>query len=760
MKHIIIVWLFFAGFTNFNYAQTLMGVVVQHEHHDKAHADAGKDSAHEHVVPVPGVVVMWEGTDVTTITGNEGRFRIKSVGYPAKLILLAPGCAPDTLAFDAHPGNAIHYEIKDEEELDGFEVKAHAPKYSLVEPRNMQFITQSDIKKAACCNLSESFETNASVDMNYTDAVTGTKTIRMLGLDGIYTQILFENIPFVRGLESKYGLSMVPGTWAESIQITKGAGSVTNGFESMAGQINIEFQKPDVNEREQFYANVYVNHQLRSELNFHYRHRINKTWSALLLLHAMDMSTTPDRNKDGFMDSPMNRTYAGTLRLRYVTPVVEGFITAGGAYQRNMGGQTSFTGHDHDHTNMALFGSEIVSQQGHFMIKNGFLLPNTKAASLGIIGSGRYYDMEAMIGNYMYTGIQRSVHLNTIYENMLGNTLHKIRTGISYNLDDYRESLADSAYTRTESIPGVHAEYSYNDDFRWNIVAGVRADYHNLYGLWLTPRLHFKYTLTEFAALRLSAGKGYRRSNAIAENLSTLASSRIVKFTDDLHPEESWNAGISYSQEFRIKKQSGIVRLDYYYTTFVNQMVINLENPDFVKFGNLDGKSYSHAAQAEWTQDVTEGFTLTAAYRFTLTRSTFDGVEKYMPFVPLHRSLLNAGFETENEKWRFDITGNFFGASRLPDTWQNPEAYQLSYYSKPYFSLSAQITKVFRFFEVYLGGENLTNYIQPNAIIDPENPFGSFFDASLIWGPVNGAIVYAGLRTTIKTDRNVKINEL
>jgi len=740
------------------YAQMLHGVVLMPEVHKQNGVEA------EEIAPVPGALVYWTGSTDVAVTNEKGRFQLKSQGYPAHLVISVPGLKSDTLYLESHPDKAVSYIAKSAQELTGVEVKGRSGGFSFVEPRNMQMLTQSDIKKAACCNLSESFETNASVDVNYTDAVTGTKTIRMLGLDGVYSQMMVENIPFIRGLESKYGLMFLPGTWVENIQITKGAGSVTNGFESMTGQINVEFLKPDRDEREMLFVNAYLNNMLRAEVNVHYRQRINKVWSSMLMLHAMDMSHVNDVNKDGFMDSPMNKTLSGMWRWRYETAAVEGQITAGGAYRRNMGGQNEYRhgvndDAGHHHGKDSIFGVDIITRQGYVMWKNGFLMPKRRFGTLGLIGMAKYSDMESLIGNTTYQGIHRHLYFNSIYESIIKTTLHKYRTGISFQTDDYREVLNDSAFVRTEHIPGVHFEYTYDDDFRLQMVAGIRADWHNMYGLWLVPRLHAKFVVDAQTLIRVSGGRGYRRPNAVAENMSAFASSRRFMVTNDVMPEETWNAGTSFTREFRVGKRDAIIRADYYYTWFANQMLVNLEDPRTVRIQQVTGKAFAHAAQVDLSYYLNKQWEVNVAYRYNLVRSKYDDIMLDMPFVPRSRALFNTAYETKKALWRYDFTVNFFGYSRLPNTAANPLEFRLMPESNRYATLNAQITKVFRYFEVYVGGENLLNYIQPNAIVDAQNPFGSYFDASLIWGPLNGIVAYGGIRTKFKNDINVKIKE-
>lgn len=744
LKYILLLFLLLsAGTLN---AQRIWGLVVIEEHHgDEIHTE-----------PIPGVVIYWADEQAPVTSDVNGQFSIKRRGeWPADLVFQPGGFPRDTLHLTEPPEDDILMTIRPHalQEVT-VESREKATTFSFMDPRSVESLGPASLKKAACCNLSESFETNASVDVNYTDAVSGTKTIRMLGLDGIYTQIMVENIPAIRGLESKYGLTLIPGTWANSIQITKGTGTVVNGYESMAGQINIEVLKPDQDENEPVYVNLYGNINGRLEANIHLRHRLSHHVSSMLLLHAMDLSAEHDRNNDGFLDMPFNRTFAAMNRWRYSYDAVEGHITAGGSYRNSTGGQVGFE-RGMDALTSDVYGVVVETKQAYLTWKNGLLFPESKFSTIGLIGSARFFEMDAMLGRTQYKGINRQLYFNSIYEDILGNTFHKFRTGLSFQLDDYRERLNDSTFNRTELVPGAYFEYTFDNTHRTQILLAGRVDYHNLYGLWLTPRVHARYNLNENMILRVSAGKGYRRPNAVAENISYFASSRQPVF-GTVDPEVSWNAGGSLTWDFRLGKREGVVRLDYYHSWFENQLVVNLENPDFVEFDMLDGRSFSHAAQIDASYEVMRGLDLSVAYKYVYNRSTFDGLEKDLPFVPRDRALVNVAYETMNRIWKFDATVNFFGYARLPDTRQNAQQFRLKGHSDPYYLLNAQITKQFRHWEVYLGAENLLGYLQPNAILDPENPFGNEFDASMIWGPLNGRIIYIGFRTRIKTKESAE----
>jgi len=700
---------------------------------------------------LPGVNVFWAGTTIGTVTNEGGEFSInKAQKLPAKLVFSFVGYKTDTVDIHHSSSEEIKIQLKNTVELQEVTVegKQQTTKISTMSSINIESISSGELKKAACCNLSESFETNASVDVVFSDAVSGAKKIQMLGLDGIYTQIMFENIPLVRGLGSSYGLNYVPGTWIESIQITKGTGSVVNGYESITGQINLEYWKPD--ESDKLFVNLYGNHNGRSEANVHYVQKLSPKWSTLLFAHGSNVGLKNDHNKDGFLDMPLSTQVNIFNRWKRVSQKMMTQFGVSALWDEKTGGQTEFNYED-DFGNQTLYGVGINSKQMEVYGKNGFLFPESPYKSVGLMASARIHQQDAFFGLKKYSGKHQSVYFNAIYQSIISTTAHKYKTGMSFQLDDYSEAFNDSAFTRTELVPGAFLEYTYGDSSTVSLVAGVRADYHNLYGLQINPRAHFKYNIKPLTSLRISAGKGFRTANIFAENPTIFASSRDVIVKEQLLPEEAINAGISFTHKFNIFDRDASFNLDYYRTEFLNQVVVDLDkNPQKVYFYNLNGKSFSDSYQADFTIQPVERIDVKLAYKHYNVKTTYSEQLLQKPLVPKDRALFNIAYETGNKKWKFDFTANWFGKSRLPNTSSNPEAYRLDGFSDEYFTLNAQITKVFKHFEWYLGGENLLNYKQPNAILAANDPFGKHFDASLIWGPVNGRVIYSGIKYNLK----------
>jgi len=716
----LVLFLLFMGLGNLN-AQKISGVVTDE-----------KDE------PLAFVNILWAYTQTGVSTDESGKFKIdKPEKYPGLLVVSSVGFKTDTIKVWENM-KKITVVMKSNLDLKEFEVaeRKSATSVGTMSTDKVETLSAEELKKAACCSVSESFTTNASVDVNVTDAVSGSRKIKMLGLDGIYTQIQFENFPLVRGLSASNGLDYIPGTWVNSIQIKKGAGSVVNGYESIAGQINVELLKPDVAEK--LFVNVYGNEMGRLELNTHISKKINNKWSTMFLLHGGNQSFEIDRNDDQFLDIPLKNTAILMNRWKYFGKTFRTQFGVRGVFNDVNSGQKKALENPYQ--------VNIRNNQLYVFGKGGFILNNDN--SIGIISKFKYHDHKSTYGLTKYDADQRNLYVNLTYADEIIDEKNSIKTGLSLNYDNYRHNFNDSAFTNLEVVPGVFLEYAYVGD-KLSVVAGIRGDNHNQFGGFVSPRFHMKYNLTARSAFRLSAGKGFRTTNVLIENSSYLVSSRKVNFTETLNPERAWNYGVSYSHKWTIKDVEVSVNGDYYYTDFKNQVVVDVENKDFVSFYNLNGKSYSHAFQLEGSVEY-KSWEFRTAYKFLDVMTDYASGLKRKPFTPKDRVLLNLGYRSRYDKWKFDITTLWTGLSRVPSTEGNPENAVRKTESETFFVVNGQITRKFRLFEAYLGAENLFNYRQGNPIIDSENPFGDHFDASMIWGPVSGRMVYIGFRYSIK----------
>jgi outer membrane receptor for ferrienterochelin and colicin len=627
-------------------------------------------------------------------------------------------------------------------DIEGVVVAGRSPgaHFDRVNPVQTQIITQNELERAACCNLSESFETNASVDVSYSDAVTGAKQIQLLGLAGTYSQIQVENIPALRGLASTFGLGYVPGSWMESIQVSKGTASVANGYESIAGQINVEYKKPW--DDEVFFVNGYTNSLGMAEFNTNFSTNVSPNISTMVLAHIENMSFENDHNHDTFLNHPLVKQYHLLNRWKYDGNSFESQVGIRLLDEDRRAGQLP-----HESITNP-FGIDIQTRQYEGFGKAGYIFnrPNT---SLGLIASASMHDQQSVFGTSLYTGKQQSLYSNLVFITYIGQTNHTIKTGISYTYDDYNETLNSQGLNRTEKVPGAYLEYTYKwlEDF--SLMAGARVDRHNMFGTLFTPRLHMRYQPIQQLNLRASIGKGYRSPSVIAENMYLLASSRNMIFVEDIGIEEAWNFGVNITQKYLLWFRELTINTDFYRTSFANQLIVDMDrDPTNVYFYNLDGKSYSNSLQAEVSYSPFPRFDFSVAYRWNDVRSTINGELQEKPLVSQFKGFFTTSYQTES-KWQLDYTLHLNGGGRLPNTSHLPEELYRGERFPSFITMNAQVSKTIDRWAVYIGVENLTGYTQKNPIISSENPYSPFFDASMVWGPLTGRKFYIGFRYAI-----------
>ena len=710
--------------------------------------------------PLPGANVYWLNSSIGTITANDGTFSLPYKFSYSKLIISYVGFKTDTI--DVKSNTFIKHVLQSTDELDAVTItsRKQATAKSYLKATNTFTVSADELLKAACCNLSESFETNPSIDVNFADAVSGTKQIKMLGLNSPYILIATENIPAIRGASQAYGLSFIPGTWVESIQITKGTGSVVNGFESIAGQINAELVKPNTNDK--LFVNAYTGVNGRLELNTHINQKMTDKWSTGLYVHGNHRDKKFDKNDDSFLDVPLKEQINVMNRWQYTNGEkgIVSFINLRYLNDNTQSGQVAFN-EDTDKGTTNAWGSEINTERFEATTKLGFVNPEIPYQSLGFQTAFSHHKQASYFGLNAYDITHNSFYSNLVYNSIISDSRHKIKTGLSFTYDYYDELVNTTIYERVENSVGGFFEYAYDNLDKLTLTAGLRVDQHNRLGFFVTPRLHLRYSPWGKSAFRASIGRGKRSANIFAENQNMFSSSRQINVSNSggknygLDPEIAWNYGVSYLQGFNLFGRAADITLDYYSTNFKNQVVVDWENPFEVNFYNLKGKSYANSFQFEFNYNAFEGFDLRTAYKYYDIKTDYNSGKLTKPLTPQHRLFANASYETHikdnGAQWKFDATYNWLSKQRFPSTDLSALEFQLPKHSPTIGTLNLQVTKVFSpKFEVYLGGENVADVKQNNPIISADNPFGSNFDTNFVYGPIFGSMYYAGLRYRIK----------
>ena len=706
--------------------------------------------------PIYGAKIKLLQAKTGAVSREDGTFElVLPKELPDTLVISAFGYNPDTLIVSKKDRftalNILLYSDKLLPEIL-IEYRKNGHSISRLKTLHVEELTAIELRKAACCNLSESFETNASVDVNITDAVSGAKKIQMMGLDGVYTQIQMENIPYLRGLESAFGLSSLSGTWIESIQITKGTGNVVNGYESMAGLVNLELKKPD--EMEKIYLNVYQNIFGRSEFNFNKGIILNPKWSTGFLGHVSSTYGNIDRNKDAFRDLPTGDNTAFMNRWAYKGKKMEAQFGINFYRDRKVGGQTSFFRNEENQVDTINYGVLINSKHIDIYGKTGFF-GKRPMQSLGIVYNIKHQEIDGFFGLKNFSGLEKRGYINVIYDDIIGTSDHKIKVGTSFVAIDISQKADTLSQKRMELVPGIFAEYTYTGR-RLTGVFGSRYDYHSIFREQFSPRVHLKYLLSEMTDLRFTAGKGWRVPNFIIDNISLLASSKQWIAPSETKPEISWNIGGSLVHEMKIFERKATISFDFYHTRFENQLIVDRDDAiNAIVFSNLKNSSFSNSFQTEFSFSLIKNLDIRLAYKFLDVQAKYGNEMRQQVMIPRQRGFVNIAYITRNKRWEYDFTCSVFSPSRLPiqRDFSNDTLLISDMKSPTYAMINAQITHIYKKFDFYLGGENLTNSTQKNPIIDAANPFGSKFDATNIYMPITGINIYVGIRYAIAKNK-------
>ncbi|MBL7969358.1 MAG: TonB-dependent receptor [Prolixibacteraceae bacterium] len=696
-------------------------------------------------IVLPGASVSWAGTSAGTIADKDGAFTIELHQSVKLLVFSFVGYQSDTVKWNGE--EKLEVVLQRNQELDEVTVvqKNKGTYISKMNPISTQHINGAELQKAACCNLSESFTTNPSVDVSYQDAITGAKQIKLLGLDGIYSQLQTENFPNLRGLATIYGLTYIPGPWLESIQVSKGAASVVNGYESITGQINANFKKSDA--LEAFHFNLFGSAEGKTEVNSNFSLKLSERTTTAFFIHGENFQNRIDHNHDSFLDEPLMKQIHLYNQWKYTSE--KGFMLHAGVHyldEERTGGQVEFR-KGMARTKANPYGVNVMNERFEFYFKAGYDI--NPHHSLALISNTTIHDMDSYYGLNAYSGNEKTLYGNLIHTFSIDEmAVHTLNSGISLIIDQADEMVNQYELKTDEVVPGVFSEYTLKPSLKLTFMAGLRADSHNSMGTFVTPRFHLRYEPVEHLNLRFSAGKGYRTPRIMAENSFLLANSRSLNIVQDQILEEAWNYGASANYEMQMAGRPLSVNAEYFRTNFLEQLVVDRESSaQHIILAPLDGKSYANSYQLELRYELLPRLDITAAYRINDVKQTINRELVRKPLTSKYKGLITLNYSDKLKKWMFDYTAQFNGGGRLPVVAGN-EQHESSEF--PAFTvMNAQVTKYFRYWNIYAGAENLLDYTQDHPVLGAENPFGNNFDATRIWGPVMGRKFYAGIRITL-----------
>ena len=706
-----------------------------------------------------GATLHFAGTTIGTTTDIDGYFEIPFEGQAPQLLIasyvgyktdIIEITFPTTLSFQLTASNTL-----EEVTISG---QQDAVIISNIKAIKTEQITQTSLRQAACCDLAGCFGGQSTVTPQTTNVVTNSKELRILGLSGVYNQVLIDGFPVIKGLAYTYGISSIPGTLVDNIFIAKGANSVLQGYESISGQINVQTKNPSNTDK--LLVNGYANSFMEKHANINYAFK-QGDWHSLATFSTVQPAKKVDGDADTFLDVPLLTRYAISNKWTYGNPVEWGWnsqINMRLLKEERIGGQTTFNPEiDQGSTNA--YGQTVEFKQPEISVKTGFRWDDIH--NLTVFASAFHQSQNAYFGLTKYDATQACFYGNLQYEHTYKEK-HTLKTGLSYRYSNVEEDLSFSTdllartfagkYDFKEHIPGFFAEntlYLFEDKLTW--MTGIRGDNHNQFGFQLTPRALLKYSFSPATVVRANIGTGWRSVNLFSENIGLLASSRDILIADDLAPEKALNYGINFTHKFERASTIGVLSLDYYRTDFQNQIFPDYDSdPQKVLLQNFRDKSVSNGFQAELGLQLNERFNWKIGYTFLDVFRVVDNTPHQLPFNSKHKILSTFSFQPLSKKYHFDANIHWFGQQRLPNTEQNPIAFQRPDFAKPYTVVNAQFTYNLKRLELYAGCENIFNFRQNRAILSWENPFGPYFDTSSVWGPTRGREFYLGFRYRIK----------
>jgi len=699
-------------------------------------------------LPLRGATVMWPGTQLGTYTDSLGRFAIARKGTQDTLRISMVGYEPVFIV----PGEQLAIRVEMKQSTTEDILVTGARKTISTAPVKTEVISKRDLTKAACCSLAESFEKSPTVEVSYSDAVSGARQIQLLGLRGSYVQFLTEAVPAVRGMELPWGLDHIPGPFMESVSISKGAGTVTHGYEAMTGLINVEFRKPTSSDP--LFVNVYGNSLGRGEVNVIAATPVADYLSTSTMVHGRLFTGSVDQNADGFLDVPMFRQGNVLHRWMYNDDEIEVQLLGRAVIDDYAGGTPGGSFDDRTpSTDLSVYRITSSLERYDGFLKIGLLSPfeSLDESSIALILSGSHNAMQSVFGTRQYTGRQQSMTARAVMSLCYSDAVRFVG-GLSFLYDHVQESILQISQRRIERVPGVFAEATLSPLQDLTVILGGRVDQHNLFGTFWTPRIHVKWSVTETTVLRASAGKGYRVPVVVAENISAFITSMIPQVRGTIMPEISWNMGVSATHTFELFGRPCTFDTELYHTTFENQLLVDFDaQPSKVLFRNLEGgRSYATSAMVQLLMTPIPALDVVIAHRWVDVQATFGGVLQQRPMLARQRTLLTLSYATPGDVWRFDATLSYQSGGRLPSTEHLPESLRRATTFPGFARLNGQIARAFGRFEVYVGVENASNFIQMDPIIAPDAPYGPHFDAAMTWGPTDPRMIYAGIRWTMQ----------
>ncbi|HEX6058335.1 MAG TPA: TonB-dependent receptor [Gemmatimonadaceae bacterium] len=691
--------------------------------------------------PVPFAQLAVEGTTHGAVADSGGRFRLAALPAGRQLLLVrAIGHRPLRRAVQLAPGE--HRIVDLELEAVGTSLGPMVTTATLKEtyvaesPVKVDVVTARVLERNASHNLMENLSFVNGLTQQVDCGVCFTNNIRINGMDGPYTAMLIDGAPVMSALATVYGLNGIHPSIIQQVEVSKGPSSTLFGSEAMGGVINVITKDPRFAPRASLDAYATSN----GETSLDFALAPDAGGARTLLSGSLAYTgRVVDENGDGFGDLPLMRRAAlfgkwagGTAARRTLELSVRYW------YEDRANGVAGFTRADRGSD--VRYGEAILTH--HASLVGAYRFPGERRP-LKLDVALDWHDQDSWYGTQPFAATQGVGFAQLLWNVPLGR--HDVLLGTTLRLHGYEDSSAVHATRERRVVPGVFAQDELTLSRRWTLLAGLRADHHEAHGTIASPRIALRWEADEHTTLRLNAATGFRVVNLFTEDHAALTGAREVVLDEALDPERSVSVTASLQHLVHVlgTPDALVVDLDVFHTRFSNRIVADYDrDPDLVVYANLDGHALTRGLSAS-VQYADPLRPLSGSIGVTLqdARIVEPHATRRLPFAPSTQLVLALALESDERGLTLDWTARALGPMALPRSEGLPS--RSPWFSEHHLQLTKSLGEALR---IYAGVKNLFGWVQRDAIVAPDDPFGDRFDTTRVYGPLQGRRLIAGAR--------------
>lgn len=605
----------------------------------------------------------------------------------------------------------------------------------------VEIYTQSFLKANPVPNLFESMQNINGVKPQVNCSVCNTGDIHINGLEGPYTMVMIDGMPIVSGLSTVYGLSGIPQSLIDRVEVVKGPASTLYGSEAVGGIINVITKQPSA--APVIALDIMSTSWLEHNIDLGLKSKLGNNGTMLTGINYFDYSNPVDKNGDGFTDITLQKRLSVFNKL-YWNLGKHSHLSVGTryVYEDRWGGemnwQRKYRGGDE------VYGESIYTNRAE-LIAN-YKLPFRENIQWSF--SGNIHRQNSVYGDQVFKADQDIAFTQMIWLKTIGT--HDLLTGIAYRYTYYDDNTVVTADPDDKSknnpqkthLPGFFLQDEWSFHPQHKLLAGARYDHNSIHGNIFTPRIAYKWqSVDKHNQVRLSWGNGYRVANVFTEDHMALTGSREVVFEEDLKPEKSWNINLNLVKKIKLNASRLNIDASLFYTKFSNRIIADYEShPQYIYYANLNGHSISKGASLSLELNLPEGININTGVTVMDVYKVEAGEKSRQLFTEKWSGVW--GISYTKPKYKIDYTGNFYGSMLLPLLNElDPRAAKSPFYSIQNIQVTYYINKKM---EVYGGAKNLLNWLPTK-----QNPFliaRSFdpFNKQVEWGSDGLPLATAG----------------